>query len=104
MSLHPHQVRDLIISTSEKIKKLQEARRKAVTTIKKKFKEARSDESVSDDEMNKKERFAIEEQDRIFDKALEDLKEVLDNLIVQRNQMLKDLELPTNIEELIKFI
>lgn len=97
--LQPRQVRDLIVDTDKKIKQLKEKHQLVLIKIKEKFKGLRAecgDGGIND--IKKAEKEAIRDQEKIFKKALADLEEVFFNFKKQREEMLKDLELPSNVE------
>ena len=98
MSLQPHQVKDLIISTYEKIKSLEEKYEATVEKIKEKFNQLRP-HGKSNLELDRREEHAIEEQKKIYEKALGKLNDLLKGFQKIREEMISDLSLPPETEE-----
>ncbi len=100
MSLQPDQVKDLIVSACEKIKALKARREEVIKKIQGKFEKLRDKKSNS--ELDKKEKFAIKEQNEIYEEALKELTALLKNLKTKREKMISDLSLPPMTEEYLK--
>ena len=102
MSLQPNQIRDLIINTVKKIQRMNEEYQSIITKTKKICDEARSTINKTDSAKNniidRMEEKAIGAQEKIYKKALADLEEVLFILKMQRDQILRELELPPDVE------
>lgn len=102
MSLQPHQTRDLIIKIAREIQQVNEEYQSIIDKTRKICDAARSTidkvDSIKNNVIDRIEETAIGDQEKIYKKTLADLEEVLFIFKKQREQMLKDLELPSDVE------